>query len=352
MKHTVFTLFIICALFLCGEAPVFPQTEDVYGYLFCHMSGRGEWTAFALSRDGVHFHDLFDGEEAYDTQALSEIEGGARDAFLTRAFDGKGFVMTTTDMCVAKSKTWSNYGINLLKSDDLIRWTAVTFDFRKGPAIFCDPDSPDVYSDYAAIRRVWAPQACWDAEYRWPDGTTGGYMIYYSLLNSREDTYDRVFYSYSDRSFTKLTKPRVLIDWGYATIDADIRFLPSDSLYHVLIKKEGGKRGIFTSTAPRLAGPYALPAEDDYVSFEGDRQCEGPSAFRLAGDSAWRVGYVEYSSRPAKYRICRADQYLRRFHSPEDIRGVAHPQHGSFVALSREEYQRLENAGKQERQSR
>ena len=32
-----------------------------YGYLYCHMSGRGEWTAYALSRDGVHFHDLIDG---------------------------------------------------------------------------------------------------------------------------------------------------------------------------------------------------------------------------------------------------------------------------------------------------
>jgi hypothetical protein len=339
-----FLLTALLALALPDGKAQAPPEKDFGGYLYCHMSARGEWTAFALSRDGVHFHDLFDGNEAYNTQQLSEIEGGARDAFIARAFDGKSFVMATTDMCVAKSKTWSNYGINLLKSEDLIRWTSVTFDFRKGPAIFCDSNSPDAYSDYGGIRRVWAPQIFWDAEYRWPDGSKGGYMVYYSLLNDKEDKYDRVFYSYADRSLTKLTKPRVLIDWGYATIDADINFLPSDSLYHLLIKKEGGKRGIFTATAQTLTGPYAPPDEDDYISFEGNRQCEGASAFQLAGDSTWRVGYVEYSSRPAKYRICKADKYLRNFHSPEDIRGVAHPQHGSFVILTEEEYQRLENA--------
>ena len=30
----------------------------------------------------------------------------------------------------------------------------------------------------------------------------------------------------------------ILFDWGYATIDADINFLKSDGLYHMLIKKE------------------------------------------------------------------------------------------------------------------
>jgi len=312
------------------------------GYLYCHMSGRGEWTAFAISRDGVHFQDLIDGNEVYDTKKLSEIEGGARDAYIARAADGRGFVMTTTDMCVEKSKVWSNYGLNLLKSNDLIHWTAVTFDFRKGPEIFCDPDSPDVYRDYSGIRRVWAPQVIWDGNYVWPDGSQGAYMVYYSLLNDKEDAYDRIFYSYSDSSFTRLTKPKLLIDWGYATIDTDINFLKKDGLYHILIKKEGGKRGIFTSSSANLTGPYPEPDESDYVSFEGNKQCEGASAFQLIGDSTWRVAYVEYSSRPAKYRICKADEYLRNFHSPEDIQGVANPQHGSFLTITEEEYRRLE----------
>lgn len=338
-----FHVYIILAgiLFVCA-GNLSAQTATNYGHLYCHMSSRGEFTAYALSRDGINFHDLNNGDAVYDVEKLSEIEGGARDAYITRAADGKSFVMTTTDMCNRKSKVWSNYGINLLKSDDLIHWTSVTFDFRKGPAIFCDPESPDFYKDYAAIHRVWAPQIIWNKNYVWQDGTKGGYMVYYSLLNDKEDKYDRVFYSYSDRSFTKLTKPRLLIDWGYATIDADINFVKADGRYHLLIKKEGGKPGIFTSSSEELTGEYPQPDENDYISFEGNRNCEGASAFQPIGDSTWRVGYVEYSSRPAKYRICKADKYLRNFHAPEDIRGVANPQHGSFITLTKKEYQRLQ----------
>ena len=45
-------------------------------------------------------------------------------------------------------------------------------------------------------------------------------------------------YSYADKTFTKLTTPKLLCDGGYATIEADINFLKSDGLYHMLIKKE------------------------------------------------------------------------------------------------------------------
>ena len=329
-------------LFVLAAFSAVAQTEKPYGYLYCHMSRRGEWTAFALSRDGENWHDLNNGNEVYDTGRLSAIEGGARDAYIARSGDGRGFVMVTTDMCNRKSRQWSNYGINLLRSDDLIHWESVTFDFRQGPSVFCDPESPDVYQDYAAIRRVWAPQAVWDETYTWPDGQRGGYFVYYSLLNSKEDRYDRIFYSYADRSFTRLTKPRLLVDWGYATIDADIVWVEADRKWHMLVKKEGGKRGIFTTRSKSLTGPWPEPDESDYVDFEGNKQCEGASAFRIAGEDGWRVGYVEYSSHPTRYRICKADKYLSNFHSPEDIKGVADPQHGSFLPLTKEEYTKLE----------
>lgn len=322
--------------------PAVAQLKNPYGYLYCHMSRRGEWTAFALSRDGENWHDLNGGNEVYDTGKLSAIEGGARDAYIARSGDGKSFVMVTTDMCTRKSRQWWNYGINLLRSDDLIHWESVTFDFRKGPDIFCDPESPDVYEDYSAIHRVWAPQVIWDENYTWPDGQRGGYFVYYSLLNSKEDQYDRIFYSYADPSFTRLTKPRLLFDWGYATIDADIVWVEADKKWHMMIKKEGGQRGIFTTKSESLTGTWPEPDESDYVDFEGNKKCEGASAFRIAGEEGWRVCYVEYSSRPIRYRICKADEYLSNFHSPEDIKGVADPQHGSFLPLTKKEYRRLE----------
>ncbi len=323
-----------------------------YGYLYCHMSDKGEYTAYALSRDGYHYEDVIGGDPIFNPEEHARIEGGTRDAYITRTFDGKGYLMVTTDMCVRKSKVWDNYGIDLLRSDDLIHWESVTFDFRKGASVFCDPESPDVYNDWSKVNRVWAPQIFWDPNYVWPDGSKGGYMIYYSLWNRAEEAYDRMYYSYADQSFTKLTKPRLLFDWGYATIDADINYLESDGLYHMLIKKEGGKPGIYTATAKYLTGPWSEPVEDDYVDFEGNKKCEGSSAFQLMGDDTWRVAYIEYSSRPKHYRICKADKYLRNFSDPVDIKGVTGPQHGSFMRLTKKEYKRLQKWSAEEMKKR
>lgn len=327
-----------------GEVSAQNLEKGDYGFLYCHMSGKGEWTAYALSRDGLNYHDLIGGRPVFDPKEKALIEGGTRDAYIARKHDGSGYLMVTTDMNVGKSKKWHNYGINLLTSDDLINWESTTFDFRKGASIFSDPQSPDPYTDYSTIRRVWAPQIFWNPEYEWPDGKKGGYMIYYSLWNpDNGEGYDRMYYSYANESFTTLTKPRILLDWGYATIDADIHYLESDGKYHLMIKKEGGTPGLFTSTAPTLHGPWSEPVEDDYVDFEGKKNCEGVSAFQIPGEDGWRVAYIEYSSNPKRYRICQADKYLRNFHSPIGITGVEAPQHGSFLRLTKEEYDRLQN---------
>ena len=316
-----------------------------YGYLYCHMSDQGEWTAYAVSRDGYHYQDILGGNAIFNPDELAKIEGGTRDAYITRAADKKGYLMVTTDMCVRRSHKWDNYGIDLLKSKDLIHWESTTFDFRKGAAIFCDgATAQQPYKDWTTINRVWAPQIFWDPDYTWSNGEKGGYMIYYSMLNRPEEQYDRMYYSHADRSFTKITTPKLLFDWGYATIDADINYLPSDGLYHMLIKKEGGKPGIYTATSEHLTYGWGEPDDNDYVSFEGHKKCEGSSAFQLIGDSTWRVAYIQYSDHPKHYRICRADQHLRNFRDPQDIIGVRAPQHGSFMRLTKKEYKRLEKA--------
>lgn len=344
MKKLSTCLAAACVImYASGQQPARnPEIGDCY--LYCHMSDRGEWTAYAISRDGIHYHDLLGGEPIFDTQKHALIEGGTRDAYICRRPDGKGFVMATTDMKVANSHQWFNYGINLHTSPDLINWESVTFDFRKGPEIFSDPEAPDPYEDYSTISRVWAPQILWNPEYQWPDGKKGGFLIYYSLLNDKngEDKYDRMYYSYADSSFTTLTKPKLMFDWGYATIDADINYLDSDGLYHMMIKKEGGQPGLFTTAAKNPEGPYPEPVEDDYINFEGNKKCEGVSAFRIAGEPGWRIGYIEYSSRPKHYRICQADESMRNFKAPADIQGVEAPQHGSFMRITREEYDRLQ----------
>lgn len=306
--------------------------KQTYGYLNCHMSGNGQWTAYALSQDGLHYHDLLDGDSVFSSHQLAGIEGGTRDAYICRRHDGKGYLMVTTDMHNGATKrlnkpdTWCNFGIDLLTSDDLINWKSTTIDFRQWQP---------------SVTRVWAPQVIWDAEYRWPDGHTGGYMIYYSMLDPQREKYDRMYYSYADEDFSRITPPRLLFDWGYATIDADINWVEEDHQFHMMIKKEGGTTGIFTTTSPTLLGPWPEPDESHYVDFEGKKKCEGPSAFQLK-DGRWMIGYIEYSSRPRHYRLCDATPTLTRFSNPRDIVGVSAPQHGSFMRLTKKEYKRLQ----------
>ena len=331
-----------------AQHPGNPQIGD--RYLYCHMSDRGQWTAYALSKDGMHYHDLLCGDSIFSPYEMAGIEGGTRDAYICRKHDLSGYIMVTTDMKnsmtkrLGKKSEWDNYGINLLTSDDLIHWKSTTFDFRKGLSIFSDgkESKRSIYKDWSTINRVWAPQIFWDADYTWPDGKKGGYFIYYSLWNRDEEKYDRMYYSYADESFTTLTQPRLLFDWGYATIDADINFVPADGLFHMMIKKEGGQPGLFTSTSHSLTGPWHEPDAKDFVNFEGKKKCEGVSAFQLVGDSTWRIAYIEYSSRPRNYRICKADKYMRNFSSPQNIEGVNGPQHGSFMRITKEEYDRLQ----------
>ncbi len=355
MKKRLFPLFLLALLSqwspLCVAQTAHkgnPQTGD-YGYLYCHMNDRGRaWTAYALSRDGLHYHDLLNGDSVFSDARVARIEGATRDAYLCRKHDLSGYLMVCTDMNVGakerlgKKETWDNYGIDLLTSDDLLHWQSKTFDFRQGTQLFSNPDAESVYRDWSTVNRVWAPQVQWDADYEWPDGRRGGYFVYFSMWNRTEEAYDRMYYSYADETFTHLTQPRLLFDWGYATIDADINWVEADQRWHMMIKKEGGKPGLFTATAPTLQGPWSEPVEDDYVNFEGNKKCEGVSAFQLAGDSAWHIGYIEYSSNPKNYRICQADRYMRNFRSPRNIEGVNRPQHGSFLRITKEEYDRLQ----------
>lgn len=60
MKLRVFLTAMSCTFMtvVCAQQPRGNRDipdQDVYGYLYCHMSDHGQWTAYALSQDGLHF---------------------------------------------------------------------------------------------------------------------------------------------------------------------------------------------------------------------------------------------------------------------------------------------------------
>ncbi len=330
-----------------GEAMKFNVTlapdDGMFGYLYCHMAGTSENTLYALGTKedgGVKFHPLLDNQPVYDAEEIAGIEGGVRDAFILRAAGGNGYLMVTTDMSNRKSRTWFNHGINLLKSNDLIHWTSTTFDFRKGSEIFSDPDSRDVYKDYSLINRVWAPQMIWDKDY---DNGKGGYFVYYSMLSTNEgDDHDRMYYSYADKDFTTLTKPRLFHDRGIAMIDCHIEWNDCDRQYHVFFKREGVsgyERGIYKAVFDKLGSGQWRDVL--HITNEGKENVEGPSAFRLINENRWKVAYIRYSGGKC-YKLCNADALLENIDKGTPIEGDVNPQHGSFMTVTEEEYNLLE----------
>ena len=138
MKRII--LATIIALTMTISATAQNLQKGNYGYLYCHMSDNGEWTAFAVSRDGYNYHDIMGGKPILTTPNSTHALRAARATLSSPALMTAKDMMVTTDMCVRKSHIWDNYGIDLLKSNDLIHWTSVTFDYRKGEGIFCDPE--------------------------------------------------------------------------------------------------------------------------------------------------------------------------------------------------------------------
>ena len=314
------------------ETFYFPLTvaadDGMYGYLYCHMAGNSENTNYALGTKedkGEVFHPLINNQPIYNAEEVARIEGGVRDAFILRG-KNNDYLMVTTDMSNAKSHVWNNYGIDLLHSNDLVHWTSTTFDFRKFPG-------------WEDVCRVWAPQIIWDKDY---DGGKGGYFIYYSMLTTKKGDYDKIYYSYANNDFTTITPPQLFYDKGISVIDCHIDWNDCDRQYHVFYKKEGAAgvdRGVWAATFDKL--PTGDWHDTYHITNEGREQVEGPSAFRLINENTWKITYIKYSGQRA-YRVCTADAVETNVDRGVIIKENVNPQHGSFMTVTKDEYDMLE----------
>lgn len=304
------------------------KDDGMYGYLYCHMAGNSENTIYAIGTKegkGEVFHPLINNQPIYDAEKMARIEGGVRDAFILRGHNND-YVMVTTDMSNAKSRVWNNYGIDLLHSNDLIHWTSVTFDFRK-------------FRGWENVNRVWAPQVIWDKDY---NNGEGGYFIYYSMLTTKQGDYDKIYYSYANEDFTTITEPKLFYDKKISVIDCHIDWNDCDQRYHVFYKKEGAAgidRGVWAATFDRLG---SSDWKDIYhITNEGREQVEGSSAFRLINENVWKIAYIKYSGQHV-YRVCTANAQENDVDRGVVIRENVNPQHGSFMQITKEEYNLLE----------
>lgn len=91
MKKKLSTVLLALAAFMPMTAQNLVKGD--YGYLYCHMSDKGEWTAYAISRDGYNYQDINDGNPIFNPEEHARIEAEP--------------VMPTSPVCtMAKDTSW------------------------------------------------------------------------------------------------------------------------------------------------------------------------------------------------------------------------------------------------------
>lgn len=305
------------------DFPIRINEEEGYaGYLFAYFTGNAasqEQIFFGLSPDGYNYYALNGGNPVISGAAIS-AKGGVRDPHILRGDDGK-FYMVVTDMKTSEANcNWAcNYGIVLLKSDDLVNWTHSKVDLRaKYPSEFGD------------VTRAWAPQVIYDAE-------KGKYMVYFSIKTSRAGSYDIIHYAYVNDTFTDLeTAPRQLFFHPNkkSCIDGDI--ICKDGKYHLFFKTEGDGNGIKKAVSDKLTEGYVL--EDRYLQQTNDA-VEGSCVFRFINQDKYILMYDVYSS--GRYEFTESTDLNNFVASSRPVSTDFAPRHGTVIPITKGEAEAL-----------
>ena len=339
------TTSIIISLLCCNSLAAQKYSTYLFAF-FSNNTPEGEQIRYALSDDGFNYASLNEGRPVVASDTIS-IKKSIRDPHIMRAEDGKTFYMVLTDM--RSSEGWqSNDGLVLMKSTDLIHWQHTAIDF---PTRF-----PNLYGFGAKnLHAVWAPQTIWDPEAK-------KYMIYYSI--GRHDweyptsdprfnqPYFKLYYSYANEDFTDITEPKLLFDFGKASIDGDIVYDKKNGEYVLFFKDEGRsvinplgpdggwktRQGVMRATSKSLTGPYTV--EWRHLQKPGQYPVEGSSVFPLINSDEYILMYDCYAN--GYYQFCKGD--LKNFTYVKDTptKGTFTPRHGSVMHITAAERKRLE----------
>ncbi|MCQ2577847.1 MAG: glycoside hydrolase family 43 protein [Treponema sp.] len=217
--------------------------KDFEGYLFGHFIGEGdengEQIYFAVSEDGLNFHDMNGGKPV-----LTSVVGekGVRDPFLFRSHDGKGFFLIATDLSIYHRGGWfqneqgyydaSTTGspyLVLWQSQDLVNWSTPKL-------IKAAPENAGM---------AWAPEMVFDEEHQ-------QYVIFFSS-------------SIMDPATKMKAKPNAIY---YVTTKDFETFSDTKLFIDCQVDKETGKAREIIDTTVLKVGDWYYSVSKDGDNFE------------------------------------------------------------------------------------
>ncbi|MDP4272229.1 MAG: LamG-like jellyroll fold domain-containing protein, partial [Bacteroidota bacterium] len=285
------------------------EDEGFAAYLFAFFTGNSisqENIRFATSNDGFIYKALNNNNPVVAADTVATTSYGLRDPHILRG-ENNDYYMVATDM--RSSLGWSsNRAMVLMKSKDLINWTHV------------DLNIPQLYSQYAAADRVWAPQTIFDPK-------VGKYMIYFAMRLGSSD-FDKIYYAYANSTFTALeSAPQLLFNNnGLSTIDADIVY--KDGQYHMFFKTEGNGNGIKRAVSNTLTGGYVL--YDKYLQ-STTNAVEGGCVYRMYNTDDWILIYDMYTS--GAYQFTVSKDLINFSVVPNTVSFDFTPRHGTIIPI-------------------
>src|SRR5574344_406463 len=318
-------LYMLFAVMFCFSSAA--MCTDYTHYLMAYFTGKTmaqEQIRYALSTDGTNFSAINGGNPVVAGADIANAKA-VRDPYITRGHDGDeyGYYMCATDMTSSSGTVWTNKGLVIMRSKDMINWEHKAF------------DCSSYFSDLSDVSAVWAPEIIWDA-------TAGKYMIYYALKSSTvTGGIIKIYYSYISSDFTSISTPVLLYCYNSsATIDADI--IEHNGTYYMFFKSEASEKRVRMTSSTSLTDWSNATAS--VLVGQIDEAQEGPCIFQLIGKDQWILMYDLYGRSTGTFHQCTTTDFST-FTAQGYLTGIS-PRHGAVMWLTDDETTRLQTWSK------
>lgn len=300
------------------------NNNQLGGYFFVHFTGEysadGEQVYFSLSKDGLHWEDLNNGEVVL----RSELgEKGVRDPFIVRSPKEDKFYLIATDLRIASGMTWEE--AKTVGSRDIIVWES------KDLVSWSEPWSVTVGIPMAGC--VWAPEAIYDEQ------EDNFFVFWASNTKEGTDTPKQKIYSARTKDFKNFTEATKYIELDNHVIDTTCIY--EDGFYYRFSKDE-------TTKNIRVEKGTSLDSESfttlDIPVFRDLKGVEGPEIFKFNDRDEWCLIVDRYEAKTGYLPLIASDLSKGDFEILTDDQfdfGGTRKRHGGVINITTEEYQRL-----------
>lgn len=305
-------------------------------YLFVHFREKttpdGEQVYFGLSKDGFRWEEVNQGQPVLWAYYGDK---GVRDFTIVRCPEMNKFFIIATDLSLSYGmrnqyhQSWDEIGRNgskcfsIWESEDLVNWSEQRLAKVGDESFGC----------------MWAPDVIFDKK-------SGEYVIHWSSSHASDDYKLKAIYYSRTKDFKEFTKPEILYqEQGGDIIDSAI--YEEGGKYYLFVKHSWNPGRIQLLVSDEVTGTYEKIKEfDACMEVLEEGLYEAPTAVKLE-DGKWCLfldfygvpgagqGYVPFLSDSLESGIFkRADA---EFEFPYGYK------HGTILAISEEEYERIKN---------